>query len=314
MISFQDASLEWLKRQGYHIIKTETSYWYDPCPKVFQAFPCNQLINPSNAEIKNFFKKNNALAMRFSSSPNLSEGIISYHVIYNKKRYELEDLPKKARHDVVKGLKYAQYEPITMSRLANEGWKLHHDTLIRQGRKNAESKNFWENLCQSAEGLSNFEAWGALYKGLLTAAIFSCSIGDTVNIMYQQSLSEHLRFGINNALIFTFTQEVLKRPEIRCIFYGHQSLDAPPSVDEFKFRMGYQAKLVKQRVVINPLISSLIKPYLQFLIKQMTKVFPSNCSLAKAQGMLGVYFKGKHSLTDQEYPSILKEHMDSVIQ
>jgi hypothetical protein len=98
-------------------------------------------------------------------------------------------------------LQYASFEPIPLVRLAKEGWSLPEETLIRQGRINAETRMFWETLCLSADGLHCFEAWGALHEGALVAAIFAYTIDNTVYIFFQQSLTLHLKFGIVNLCI-----------------------------------------------------------------------------------------------------------------
>jgi hypothetical protein len=304
---------EWQRRQGHDVLKTKSSYWYNIGPKVYQAFPYQKLIKPSNDEIINFFKQSKAIAIRYSTPLNQSEGQLSYHVIYDRNNYELSGLHPKARNHVNAGLKYASYEPIPLVRLAKEGWSLREETLIRQGRKNAELRSIWETLCLSADGLPCFEAWGALHEGNLVSALFACTIEDTVNILYQQSLTQHLKFGINNALTYIFTRDVLNRPGIRCIFYGLHSLDAPPSVDDYKFRMRYSAKPVRQRVVFNPFIAPLIQPLSHSLIKALKKILPASPQIAKAEGMVRFYLQGKHPISDQEWPDVLQDQREKIL-
>jgi hypothetical protein len=307
-----DVPLEWLSRQGHRIYISESSYWYDIGPKIYQSFPYHEIITPSSDEIKQIFKQTSAIAIRYSTPINQPEGQISYHVIYEKGDYEIAGLPKKARHDVVHGLKYAIYENISLQRLASEGWYLREDTLIRQGRKNAESRQFWESLCLSAEGLGQFEAWGALHDGSLVAALLACTIGDTVSIYYQQSLSQHLKYGVNNTLTFTFCRNVLQRDRIKSIFYGLHSLDAPPSVDEYKFRMRFTAKPVRQRVIFNPLVVPFIRPGTHLVLQWFGKIIPGNSQIAKAEGMARFYLQGKKPLPQQHWPEILRNQTDLV--
>jgi len=308
-----ESPIEWLSRQGHHIITTKSSYWYDIGPKVYQAFPYHKLITPSNDEIINFFRQSKAIAIRFSTPLGQPEGQLSYHVVYDQADYEFANLPKKARHDVTRGLQYASFESIPLARLAREGWSLREETLVRQGRQNAESRSFWEALCLSAEGLPCFEAWGALHEGVLVTALLACTIDDTVGIFYQQSLTQHLKFGINNALTYTFTREVLNRPGIKCIFYGLHSLDAPSSVDDYKFRMRYTPKPVRQRVVFNPLFAPLIGPLSYSLLKIIGKIVGNSTQIAKAEGMVRFYLQGKRSLSDQEWPDILCEQKETIL-
>jgi len=73
--------------------------------------------------------------------------------------------------------------------------------LARQGHQNAELRSIWEALCLSADGLPCFEAWGALRVGVRVTALLACPIDDTVSIFYQQSLTQHLKYGIVNLCI-----------------------------------------------------------------------------------------------------------------
>lgn len=308
-----DPLIEWYKRQGYNVIQSQSSGWVEFCRGVYQAFPYTWIISPSKDELSDLLQKNKILALRYSCPITAPVGQISYHVVYDKQTYPLSSLCKKARHDVAHGLEYATYEPISLCRLADEGWWLRKDTLIRQGRSRAETQAFWVDLCSSAEGLPNFEAWGALHAGKLVASLLAFTLDDTVSILYQQSLSEYMKFGVNNTLAYTFTEEVLHRAEIRRIFYGLQSLDAPSSVDEFKFRMNYTSMPVRQRVVFNPVVAPLIQPWVHHLLCIMKKYFNDNLLIAKGEGMVRFYLKGKYRLPEQEWPTALLEHKTEII-
>lgn len=305
MINECDNTIHWLTRQDYHVIKTPSCFWYNACPGVYQAFPYHKLVTPSMDEIRDLFQKNHMIAIRYSCPVDQKEGQISYHVVFDRDHYELKDLSKKARHDVVKGLDYATYQPISLERLNDEGWLLCNDTHIRQGREIAQSRKIWNKICCCAKGLNTFESWGAIHDEKLVAAILACTIEDTINILYQQSLTEHLKFGVNNALTYVFTHEVLKRPEIQSIFYGLHSLDAPASVDDYKFRMGYFPKPVRQRVMFNPLIPPSTLPLIYSLIWSISKIFSKSCLLQKSEGMFRFYFSGKKDLSKQQWPKAL---------
>jgi hypothetical protein len=302
-----DIFAEWLRRQSHHVARTTSSYWVEFGPRVYQAFPYHHLINPREEEIKQLLQEQKAIALRYSTFQNAREGSLSYHVVYERRQYVQSDLPKKARHDVKKGLSVARIEPISFERLATDGWGLRRETLARQGRSRAETENDWRKLCRSAKGLTGFEAWGALAQGKLVAALLAFSCDGYFSILYQQSLSEYLRFGVNNALAYEVTSRVLNRPGVMGIFYGLHSLDAPPSVDEFKFRMGYTAKPVRQRVVFHPYVQPLVNPLSHALLKTGRNVFPGNPMLAKAEGIFRFHLQGRLPLTHQTVPTPLRE-------
>lgn len=308
-----DVFAEWLQRQGLSIVKTPSSYWCRVRSRVYQAFPYSWVIEPSEEEIKDILRKKRAVALRYSTSLENRVGRISYHVISDDPSYSLESLPKKARYDVLHGLEYVSCEAISMRSLAQDGWELRRQTLVRQGRPHAETRKIWERMCLSAEGLTGFEAWGAIRNGELVAALLSCSSGDTVSILYQQSKTQHLRFGVNNALVYTFTREVFQRPGMRRIFYGLHSLDAPAGVDHFKFRMGYTAKPVRQRVVFNPFIRPLVNNLSLDLLKRSLNMLPTRAMMEKVVGVFQFYLQGNRPLFEQEWPKALLNQKDAIL-
>jgi hypothetical protein len=296
---------EWLRRQGYRVIRTASSFWYEASSRVYQAIPYHWLITPTEEELDQFLKKEQAIALRYSTPITASKGQASYHVVLNERTYDLNILPKKARYDVRKGLSYANIEPISFPRLAEEGWASRIETLARQGRSGAESQQWWERLCLSAEGLPGFETWGALHKGKLVASLVAFTMDGCTSILYQQSLTDQLKYGVNNVLTYAFTTEVLSKVGVSRIFYGLHSLDAPASVDEFKFRMGYMAKPVRQRVVFNPWLKPFFNRASYALIRRLRNLRPGNPTLAKTEGMFRFYLEGQRPLDRQTWPEIL---------
>ncbi|MBN1430543.1 MAG: hypothetical protein JXB07_19385 [Anaerolineae bacterium] len=292
---------EWLCHQGHLVVQTSSGYWVEVGPHIFQAFPYHWLIKPSSVELQTLFFEHKAVGLRYSTLWDAPEGIASYHVVFERREYPLASLPKKARHDVQRGMKTATIEPISFSRLAEEGWELRLETLQRQGRETAESQSWWQQLCLSADDLPGFETWAAIVEGQLAASLIAVTCDDCCSILYQQSRTGYLSLGVNNALAFVFTNEVLRRPGPPWLFYGLHSLDAPASVDEFKFRMGYTAKPVRQRVVFHPRLAPFFNRASHMLVKGCRAVLPDNPLLAKAEGMMRFYLDGKLPMEQQPH-------------
>jgi hypothetical protein len=300
-----EALAEWFRRQGHHVLKTASSYWHAGAMRVYQAFPYHWAITPSPSELRNLLLKNNVLGLRYSTPLAAPIGISSYHIVYEAATYPLEALPRKARHDIKKGEKHASIGPISLKRLAEEGWPLRADVLARQGREGAETEASWRALCLSAEGLPGFMAWAALHEDKLTAALLAFACGNTMNIYYQQSATEHLKFGVNNALTFAFTQFALVQPGIQRIFYGVHSLDAPPTVDQFKLRMNYTAQPLRQRVVFHPLAAPAFNPISYKVVSRLAKQRPSH-TFSKAEGLIRFYLQGRQPIDQQPLPALLQ--------
>jgi hypothetical protein len=298
---------EWFRRQGYTVVRTASSYWYDAGLRVFQAFPFHWVIRPSKEELEQLLRRNGAIALRYSLMLDAPEGMASYHVACEDRGIDLSSLPRQARQNINRGLAYANFEQISVSRLAKEGWPLRQDTLARQGRSGAETQKWWDRLCMSAMDLPGFECFGATRHGELIASVLGFRCDDWFTIPYAQSSSAHLESRANNALFYSITRKAFEDPELSGVFLGIQSLDAPPSVDDFKFRMGYTAKPVRQRVVLHPYFRPFANRFICAILKSSRRYHASDYRLAKAEGIFRFYLEGRLPLTLQQWPDCLQE-------
>ncbi len=301
---------EWLQRQGMKVLRTPSSYWYETVPHVYQAFPYHWQISPDKAELDNMFSTG-TLALRYSTPLESPLGAVSYHVVYEQSTYDIRALRSNARGHVRKGLSIATVEPISFEKLGNEGWELRRDTLIRQGREQAESESWWKNLCLTAKGLPGFEAWGALVQGKLVAALLAFDYEDYFSILYQQSRSDYLRCGVNNALTHVVTGEVVGRNGPRVLFYGLHSLDAPASVDEFKFQMRYIPRPVRQRVEFHAFFRPFVSRAMHTALQLGSRLLHGSSLITKAEGMVRFYLQGKLPPSRQAIPDVLRDHLSA---
>lgn len=296
-----DVFAAWLSNQGYEVVRTASSYWYEVSPRVYQAFPYHWTIEPHDDELQCLLREHQALALRYSTPLGAACGKVSYHVICEG-TYEMASAPRRARQSVRRGLAYADVEQISISRLATDGWRLRQETLERQGRADAESQEWWCRLCQCAEDLPGFEAWGALHEGDLVASFLAFVCDGCYVLPYQQSATSHLQYRVNNAIFFAVARQALRRPEISKVFFCLESLDAPCSMDEFKFRMGFTAFPVRQRVVFHPWLDPLLGNASHAVVKRLVRWFPNSLVLAKGEGMLRFYLEGRCPPTEQTWP------------
>ncbi len=164
---------EWLRLQGYVVVRSDSSYWYDAWPRVFQAYPYHWIIQPEQDEINGLLRRQWAVGLRYSAPVYFVPGKLSYHAIYEQPEYNLEKLDRRSRQNIRNGLQNCTVEPISFLRLANEGWELEADTASRQGRKPSMTQEIWRKRCLAAAELPGFEAWAALVEGRLAASSWS---------------------------------------------------------------------------------------------------------------------------------------------
>jgi len=250
--------------------------------------------------------KNRIIALRYSAPIDYPEGKMSYQIALGK-CYDLALLNQKARNGVKRGLELFRVEEISFERLAGEGWILQEDTLIRQKRKGSMTRKQWELLCLSAKDLQGFHAFAATCNGELAGAVIVCRIDDMYTVPYALSHCRFLQNHVNNALFFSISCDLLKRENVQGIFFTVQSLDAPPKLDEFKLRMGFDPKMVLQNVVFNPYLKPLITPAIYSLNRKLLMQFPSNSLLAKSEGMIRFHLEGRRPVNEQIWPDCIQD-------
>jgi hypothetical protein len=307
-----DIFAEWLRRQGHQVFRTASSYWYDAGPRVFQAFPYHWLISPSQEEIDGLLKTHKAVSVRYSTLLNSSVGKVSYHIILHNP-YNMDMLKSQSRNGVKRGLNRSRVEQISFERLAKEGWNLQRDTLDRQNRLRSMTQAEWERICRSAADLPGFEAWAAVVDGELAAALIICQIENTWSVPYALSHRKFLNDHVNNALFYSVSSNLLARDGVEGIFFTVQSLDAPPTVDDFKLRMGLIARPVRQRVDFHPWLRPLATPTTHKLFSHLLERDSGNPMIAKTEGMLRFYLEGKQPLTYQHWPECLAPRKDEML-
>jgi len=308
-----DIFAEWLRRQGYRVVRTASSYWYEAGARVLQAFPYHSLIEPSERELRDLLLRHGAIALRYSTPLSAGQGKVSYHVVCEDLAYDLASLARQARQNTRRGLEYARVEQISLSRLGEEGWRLRRDSLERQGRLGAENEAWWRRMCACAADLPGFEAWGALHDGELVASFLAFVCDDRFTLPHEQSATAHLEHRPNNALYYVVTRQAVRRPGIRGAFFGVHSLDAPASVDGFKLRMGLSAKPVRQRVVFHPFLAPLANRLSHAVIRGAAVRCPNSALLAKAEGMMRFYLQGQGAPEEQDWPECLAAHKGEVL-
>jgi hypothetical protein len=298
---------EWLRRQGHHVVQTASSYWVEAGSRIFQAFPYHWIIQPSELEIKEFLRGESAIGLRYSTPLDAEQGMLSYHAVLGDNSYNVEILSSNSRSKVRRGLKRCRVEAISMDQLSQDGWELQHDTIERQGRLKSMNQDEWRRICLSAKGLPGFEAWGAFVNTELAATILTAQVDKVCYMLYPQSHRKYFAEYVNNALSFEVTYEMLSHRGMKEVFYGLHSLDAPPSVDEFKFRMGYAARPVRQRVVFHPWFRPFVNKASHTILRAGHRILPGNPTLSKAEGLFRFFLQGEIPLSKQTKPEPLQD-------
>jgi hypothetical protein len=303
---------EWMRRQGRRVYKTASSYWYEAGSRVLQAFPYHWLICPSQQEIQRLMLRHGILSLRYSTPLQFPGGKISYHVVL-RNPYQLDMLKAQSRNGIKRGLSHCRIEQISFDKLGTEGWALRQDTLERQNRLRTMTQMEWQRMCRASSDLPGFEAWAAVVGSELAAAVVVYQLNKVWQVPYAVSHRKFLNEHVNNVLFYSVSCNLLAREAAESIFFSVQSLDAPRSVDEFKFRMGLIAQPVRQRVDFHPWLRPFATTTFQKFLAYLHHRDEGNTRTAKAAGMLRLHIEGKRPLADQHWPDCLTVRKQEIL-
>lgn len=260
---------EFYKLQGYRTYKSQSCFWYDVQPGFYFNIPYHRIITPSKAELNKILWGIPCVAVRYFTSVE-NVGKLSYMIVCSDKNYDLNSVdPKYARRQTRRGLENFQIRQVDFAELAEQN-RINDDTLIRQGRnRDIWTDKRWKRYCLSAKGLSGLEAWGAYEGSDLAAFLVAYQMDDYFEILHHSSATKFLHLYPNNALVYFVTHLKLSSGEVNHVSYGPESLDAPESLETFKFRMGYQKLPMKQEIAFHPMVKFVINDFTCSIVKRI---------------------------------------------
>jgi hypothetical protein len=279
---------EFFRFQGHRIHSSESCFWYDVQPGFYFNIPYHRLITPSKEEINKLLWGIPCFALRFFTTVEC-RGKDSYMIVCSNKHYDITSVDAKyARRQTRRGLENFQIRQLDFIELGNNN-RINTDTLIRQGRNpDVWTEERWKLYCSSANGLSGLEAWGAYSGDTLVAFMVGYQMDDYFEILHHSSATDYLHLYPNNALVFFVTQLKLSTSEVNHVSYGPQSLDAPDSLETFKFRMGYEKLPMKQTIIFHPFIAPFINKISCNLVERVSSKSKSDF-WRKLNGILHFY-------------------------
>lgn len=244
---------DFFERLGHRVVRTESSYWYDVRRRFYLSFPHHRLINPGADELYPLFLRLNG-GVRYSG-PSESRGRLSYALVCRDRRYDVDLLSPNTRSKVRRGLKHCTIEQLDPDYVMTYGKPVHDDTIRRI---RIQDPYPWDTYWRAVKESDCVNVWGALIDKTLAAYLVAVLAEGCWEILVVRSLSEYLRFYPNNALLFTALRRMFADPQVEQVFFGMESLEQLSSIDEFKLSMGFIRSPIRQRIVLHPLLRTVL--------------------------------------------------------
>ncbi len=279
---------EFLQKIGHRIRECHGHLWFDIFPKAYTTIPYDADVNSSTFSTADVLG-DDGLMVRYSCS--VDSGVASFQHVVTDKQYGMATLVNKARNKTRQGLRNCEAGQIDPVDLGSEGIQLHADTILRQGRKLPNNfESYWKAYFAAASESPAATAWAARHEGRLAAYLISFRAGSTEYVSIVRSSQEKLKFRPNNAMLFTYLEHTMARPEISEVSIGLQSLQpGSESLDLFKRGMGFVERPIGQRIELRPgVLATLPRPLAAAAAKTL-KFLPGGEKKARLTGALSWY-------------------------
>ena len=277
-----------LERIGHTVRHVGNDWWYDCSSRVYVNFPFHQDVDAANLNVRDVLKSDGLIA-RMCCLPD--QGVDSFRMMCYDKEYDFPSLRSRTRTQVRRGLEACSVERIEFSDLKRDYLPLQRATLERQGRTSEQvDRKYWDSYLDSAAAMPGTETWAAYVDGQMAAYLISFMIEDIANLCIVRSNTELLKSFPNNALVFRYMHEVLRRPEVRGVDYGMESVEGGgENLERFKTGMGFEREQCGQRIAFSHRIAPFMKPPVLKLFRPCVRTFLKNDTGRKLDGALNWY-------------------------
>ncbi|PPS39866.1 hypothetical protein B1A85_21730 [Chroococcidiopsis sp. TS-821] len=247
----------WRHQQGFHIILHRDRYWEKIRPGFYQ--PVHLLARLSAEQAT----KPTSLCWGFRAALSEadiagSNGSIPVHLLSDLNNYDLQNFSSNRRHNLRRCQKRVKIVELTDTEiLHHQGYEVVFSAAKRTQYLKAPSKQ---------EYLANLKHFIAPKHRLVLAGIIGDKLGGYISgyavdgVAYFENLyvaTEVLTTNINSGLVYEFVQVCRRSGKIREVVNGlHSREDRALCV--YKESIGFPVKQIPGKVVLNPIVSSLI--------------------------------------------------------
>jgi hypothetical protein len=281
---------EFLERLGHHTVKSESGWWFNAGPGLYESIPPFALIGPSEQEIRRLLWRPDVMGVKYYADIDQTPaGKPSFLYVVEDESYDLSHLQSKVRRRIKRYLDQCEVRQFDFDRLYETGMPLNQDTLARQKRTDPmfDSEAGWKQFCEAGRDVEGAQVWGAFVDGELAAYMMAFVIDGYCNCLYQMSWSKYLDMRVNHILTFRATQQMIALPYVHCVSQGHETVRDIEGLDTYKIRMGFTKRPLRQVVKLHPAVRlALMSPPGQWALDALMQRRPDNDFLIRLRGVL----------------------------
>jgi hypothetical protein len=253
-----DRMREFYERAGYRVATTPGADWYVPGGRVYKNFPCGKTVFPAPGEIAGLCRHPGIIGVEFYNGRGV--GVESGMWMVRDPSYGLHSLQRQFRQQLLQAAAREQVREIGFDELFRLGPRANAETLARLGFDDphvSDPRN-WRRLCRAGAETPGAGAFASFGPDGLTAYLVHFIVGETCYGLLSKSLLAARRSGANHALYYAFAHTMIRRPGIRAVSIGTQSVPPVEGVDRMKRHAGYRFEPFAVAAFLRPAAKALV--------------------------------------------------------
>lgn len=290
--------VSYLIKQGRSVVFNNKGYfWFNYEKKSVSRAPAFILDEPHVNEISNVFKILKPLILTYNTEPGSPGDTNAYLYITSDKNYSLEKINKNGRRDARIAQRNLEFKFLDWDYISAHGFKAYADTRQRHNLSDGTREAF-EKIIDECKGNPAFKALAAVKPGYddVYGFLKLLEVEDWVEITSSYSMTEHLSLCPNNGLFNYALEYYLADGSINTVSYGVSSIQKESKKEglhNFKMRIGFDAKPIKRKFIINPSYKFLFNKVSYGFSRILLKIFPSSRKLKKIEGVMSLITAAK---------------------
>ena len=277
-----------LRQHGTTVVNGREWLWTSLESGAVIRRPLLCFARPDPPEIRDLFSHYGVVIATYLVEPDDTYPANAFLYVCSDYTYSLDKLSSSMRRNTRHGLRQLRVTCLSREQILAHGLQAFADTRRRNGLTDGTRAEFLRRY--SSRTLCGGHVFIGAWKDTELAGFLSIiHVDDWAEIEGSFSVSSMLGMKPNEALLFTALSHYLRSGRIRAVTSGLssvQEISRFSGLDEFKKRVGFDAKPVHRAFAFHPLLRPFANAGIRRIVGTACKVLPGNRRLNKIRGVL----------------------------
>ena len=255
---------------GHKVWTRLGALWIDAGRFSLITVPANEPLEVRRQEIQQLLCESGRLAAVFATAAGI--GVECRNFWVRDRDYSLMSLQSKFRANVVRNHHLFLVRKVPWGELQERGLATYRSTMQRRGVRSHPGTSVagWTKICEAGQKTAGLDVTGCFLGEVLTGFVVSWTHLNACYALHLYDDRSYSNFRASNVLVYNYTREMIRRPEISGVSMGRDWWPPVESISRFKRHAGYDEERISLAVILHPrwsgiLESSVIRTWLRII-------------------------------------------------